>query len=119
MMYREHIMRLAVLVVATAGLATPSLAQNADVGQSGKTSGQTVPRQLPKPSSPADQFDLKTIDNGRDVQQRLEFNLPHSKDVFIFGDKTTSYPLRRDPGDISRPLLPEQDHYTFGIGKRF
>lgn len=115
----KHPMRIAVPLIALVGLVTPALAQVADAPQTAAPSAPALSQDTPKLPSPADRFDLKTIDNGRDVQQRLEFDLPHGKDVFIFGDKTTSYLLRREPGDISRPFLPEQDHYTFGIGKRF
>lgn len=113
-------MRTKWLFIVPIGLGTAAQAQIADVPQSDQTKHAPLSRHVPTLSSPMDELNLTTTDTGRDVERRLELAIPDSKDTFIFGDKTTSYPLSRKPGDdFTRPLVPPQDHYSIGIGKRF
>jgi hypothetical protein len=111
-------------LILVVGLCTTSHAQDVD-----STPAKPAPapplakKEAPKPSTPMDRFDMKTIDTGRQVQQRLELDVPNSKDTFIFGNKTTTYPGARNPGQIYQPPVPQQqtpqDRYSIGIGKRF
>jgi hypothetical protein len=112
--------RLAAAVVTL--LCVSAQAQTVDAPKSEPGQKSAAPREVPKPSSPMDRFDVKTTDTGRNLQRRLELDVPTSKDTFIFGDKTTTYPMGRDPGTIYQPPVPQQtpqDRYSIGIGRRF
>jgi hypothetical protein len=107
------------LALVRAGL--PAQAQKAD-GSKPPAQKPLIKREVPKEQTVLDQFNLQSTDTGREERQRLELDLSKDKDTFIFGNKTTSYPTSRRPGEEFQPALPlgqSKDTYSIGIGKRF
>jgi len=115
-------MKITLPLIITIGLCSSAQAQDAGNLPDTPKPAPTISKQVPKLSSPMDRFDMKTIDSGRKLQQRLELDVPNNRDTFIFGNKTTVYPMGRDPGQLYQSPIPQQtpqDRYSIGIGKRF
>ena len=115
-------MRIATSLAALAFLCTPAQAQDADKAKPAPGQHRVMTRDVPKESSVLDKFDLKTTDPGSKVQQRLELDVLKDKDLFLFGNKTTTYPTARNPGQEFQPAIPQtspKDTYSIGIGRRF
>lgn len=115
-------MKITLPLIIMIGLCASAQAQDAGDLPAKPKPVPTISKAVPKLSSPMDQFDMKTIDSGRKLQQRLELDVPNNKDTFVFGNKTTTYPMGRDPGQLYQSPIPQQtpqDRYSIGIGKRF
>jgi hypothetical protein len=115
-------MRFAASLVALAFLSAPVLAQGAGTTNPAARQQQIIQREAPREQSVIDKFDMKTTDTGKKVQQRLELELPKDKDLFVFGNRTTTYPTARNPGQEFQPAIPQaapKDTYSIGIGRRF
>ena len=109
-------------MIALACLFAPAQAQDADTAKTPPAQQRVIDRDVPKERSLLDKFNLKSTDSGSTVRQRLELDLSKDKDVFIFGDKTTTYPTTRNPGQEFQPAIPQaapKDTYSIGIGTRF
>ena len=115
------IVKTAAPLIVLAGLLLPAQAQNADKTKPPADQKPVVTREAPKDPL-LGKFDLKTTDTGDQVRQRLEMDLSKDKDVFLFGNRTTTYPTTRNPGQDYQPAIPQaspKDTYSIGIGKRF
>jgi len=117
------IVKAAASLTVLAGLLLPAQAQDADKTNPPADQKPVVTREAPKDPL-LGKFDLKTTgtDSGEQVRQRLELNLSNDKDLFLFGNRTTTYPTTRNPGQDYQPALPQaspKDTYSIGIGKRF
>jgi hypothetical protein len=94
-------------------------AQTAAPAQNAPAQPRAVPRETPKEITPLDTFDLKTTDTGDKVQQRLKLDISKDKDVFIYGNRTTTYPTGRSPGEDFQPAIPQtapKDSFSIGVG---
>jgi hypothetical protein len=109
--------RVAMLIVMTC-LCAAAQAQTAAPVQN-TTQPRAVSRETPKEATPLDKLDMKTTDTGDKVQQRLQLDISKDKDVFIYGNKTTTYPTGRSPGQDFQPAIPQtapKDSFGIGIG---
>jgi hypothetical protein len=105
-----------------AALCIPAQAQETDKKTAPAKPQRVAPAETPKASSPLDRFNMTTNDTGEKMQYRLELNLSKNNDLFLFGDRTTSYPTARKPYEDYQPSLPQvppKDTYSIGIGRRF
>jgi hypothetical protein len=109
--------QVAILIVMTWFCASAQAqTQTTTPAQTLATQPRAVPRETPKETRP---FDLKTTDTGDMVQQRLKLDIAKDKDVFIYGNKTTTYPTGRSPGQDFQPAIPQtapKDSFGIGIG---
>jgi len=115
-------MRIVTALLALTCLFAPAQAQDADKTKPAAGQPRVITREAPKESSVLDKLDLTTTDSGGKVQRRLELDLSKDKDLFLFGNKTTTYPTTRSPGQEFQPAIPQaspKDTYSIGIGRRF
>lgn len=108
---------LALLTTSALAQAPTSDGKNAEPTPS---QSHVVPRDTPKEATPLDKFDLKTTDTGDKVQQRLQLDISRRDEgLFLYGNKTTTYPTARDAGQDFQPAIPQaspKDSYSIGIG---
>jgi hypothetical protein len=112
-------MKRVVTLIVMMCLCAAAQAQTATPVQNTIAQPRAVSRETPKETTPLDKLDMKTTDTGDKVQQRLQLDISKDKDVFIYGNKTTTYPTGRSPGQDFQPAIPQtapKDSFGIGIG---